>query len=461
MLSGTQTEFRSGIFMLIVPITQHEFDLYALSLRRGPNFDPLVFHSAWKAGEGVSIAAVLHDEQGGFATLVMRRQTDHRFVVTHETKRLTTLDTATREAIEAMRPDDPPEALKPGMKRRPILVPTTADGLGDTFKLLVTTMTHMPALIAIGETYLAMPCPDNNFVSDFRTGNFDSRLWELYLLAAFREMGITVTQDQPSPDFLIERDGHECYVEAVTANPIERVAGYPPPVHAPANKAERLLGAPAIRFAKTLRSKLQREYEQTPHVKGKPFALAIADYHASGSMTWSSEALPSYLYGVHPQVVDGLQGKRVIGQTVSVLRGKDQIPAGLFRDPAMAHLSAVIFSNAGTISKFNRMGFLAGWRPPNLRMVRSGHLFDRTPGALESIVFEHDILSDEYTAMWPGGEAWCQELEVYHNPLAAHPIPFDLLPGATHWFEANGEIQCLTIWQWSVLSSVTYLSPKD
>jgi hypothetical protein len=35
--------------------------------------------------------------------------------------------------------------------------------------------------------------------------------------------------------------------------------------------------------------------------------------------------------------------------------------------------------------------------------------------------------------LWPEGEMWCQELEHYHNPLAANPIPFDLLPGATHW----------------------------
>lgn len=39
--------------MLIVPITQREFDLYALSLPRGQNFDPLVFHSAWKAGRRI------------------------------------------------------------------------------------------------------------------------------------------------------------------------------------------------------------------------------------------------------------------------------------------------------------------------------------------------------------------------------------------------------------------------
>ena len=443
--------------MLIVPITQREFDLYALSLPRGPNFDPRVFHSAWKAGTGISIAAILQNELGRFDTLVMRQQTDHRYVVTHEGKGLATLDRAREDATEAMRPDAPPEALPPGVKKRALLIPKTADGLGDSFKLMVTTMSHLPAIIAIGETYLAMPRPDDKVVPEMRTSNFDARLWELYLLAAFREQGLSVIQDQPSPDFLIEREGHLCYVEAVTANPVERVPGFPRPARAPADKTERVLGPAAVRFAKTLRSKIQREYEQFPHVKGKSFALAIADYHAPGSMTWSREALPSYLYGVHPQVADGPQGPHAIGPSVSVLRGKDRIPAGLFRDPAMAHLSAILFSNAATISKFNRMGFLAGWRPSGLSMVRDGHLFDRTPGALQSIPFKLDILSDEYTAMWPGGEAWCQELEVYHNPLAAHPIPFALLPGATHWFETDGEVTCQSMWQWSVLSSVTHV----
>jgi hypothetical protein len=55
------------------------------------------------------------------------------------------------------------------------------------------------------------------------------------------------------------------------------------------------------------------------------------------------------------------------------------------------------------------------------------------------------------------GEAWCQELEVYHNPLADHPIDFELLPGATHWFEQDGEILCISIWGWSVMSSLTHL----
>jgi len=117
----------------------------------------------------------------------------------------------------------------------------------------------------------------------------------------------------------------------------------------------------------------------------------------------------------------------------------------------------VLFSNAATLAKFNRMGFLAGWRPPGLDMVRRGILFDRTPGAVDAIPFELSVLSSEYEALWPWGEAWCQELEVYHNPLATNPIPFDLIPGATHWFERDGDIECSTIWANSVLSSITDL----
>ena len=58
---------------------------------------------------------------------------------------------------------------------------------------------------------------------------------------------------------------------------------------------------------------------------------------------------------------------------------------------------------------------------------------------------------------WPWGEAWCQELDVFHNPKADYHIPFDSLPGATHWFERDGDVECRTIWENSVLSSVTHV----
>jgi hypothetical protein len=100
--------------MLIVPITQREFELYALSLPRGPNFEPRRLLAAWKAWNAISVGAVLRNERGQFETLVMRRQTDHRFIVTHTGRAVATADRATQEAAEEMRPDAPPEPLRPG-----------------------------------------------------------------------------------------------------------------------------------------------------------------------------------------------------------------------------------------------------------------------------------------------------------------------------------------------------------
>jgi len=418
---------------LITPISQRQFELYALSLDHGPNFDPAHIFGSYQVGRGGASGCILLDpEQCAFTSLALRRRVDHCWVKVDESGPWPTPEAALDRLSISVRGGAAPEPLPPGARRRP--------------------------LMALGECYLALPNPDANFVTDFQTNNFASRLFELYLLACFREQGLVVRQVHVSPDFWIEKDGDGCWIEAVTANSeTPRAGGIGKWVHAPEDRIERLTGSPAERFAKTLRSKLKRNYHELEHVKGQPFALAIADFHASGSMVWSREALVSYLYGLRADVVgDGVE-RRAIATPIANLTGRDSIPAGLFRDQAFAHLSAVVFSNAATLAKFNRMGFLAGWRPPSLEMTRHGILVNRTPGALEPIDFDLYVDSAEYQALWPGGEAWCQELEVFHNPLATHQIPFALIPGAAHWFERDGNIVCSTIWASSVLSSVTHL----
>ncbi|MCP1848200.1 MULTISPECIES: hypothetical protein [unclassified Bradyrhizobium] len=444
---------------LITPISQRQFELYALSLDRGPNYDPAYIFGSYQVGRGGASGAILLDpERGAFTSLALRRRVDHRWVKVDESGPWSTPEAALDHLGITMRGHEPPEPLPPGARRRPLLLKVGPRGTFPEFELLTSSASHLPALMAIGECYLALPNPDANFVPDFQTNNFASRLFELYLLACFREQGLVVRQDHVSPDFRIEEDGAACWIEAVTANSeTPRAGGIGQWVHAPKDRIERLTGSPAERFAKTLHSKLQRNYHELEHVKGQPFALAIADFHLSGSMVWSREALPAYLYGLRADVAGNGAERRAIGTPITNLTGRHNIPAGLFRDPDFAHLSAVIFSNAATLTKFNRMGFLAGLRPPGLTMIRQGILFDRTPGALEPIDFNLAVDSAEYQALWPWGEAWCQELEVFHNPLATHPIPFDLIPGATHWFERDGDIECSTIWANSVISSVTHL----
>jgi len=119
------------------------------------------------------------------------------------------------------------------------------------------------------------------------------------------------------------------------------------------------------------RSKLQRDYHRLPHVAGNPFMIALADFHAPGSMVWSREALIGYLYG------SGADSRSINGRMTPVettrdkLLGNDNIPAGLFIDERQSDLSAVIFSNACSISKLYRVGISAGAQVPEYRMVRS------------------------------------------------------------------------------------------
>lgn len=441
----------------IAPISQRQFELYALSLERGPNFEPSQIFAAYQTGRGNASGCILLDAaQGTFTTRALRRRVDHCWVPVDVSGPFTTPEAAFDQLELSMRSDHPPEPIAPGARRRAPLLEVGPRGMSPEFELLACTISHLPALMALGECYLALPKPDANFVSDLQTGNFASRLFELYLLACFREQGLAVHQDYVSPDFRIEAGGMECWIEAVTANSeTPGAGGIGPWVHAPEDRVERLTGSAAERFAKTLRGKLQRNYQDLEHVRGRPLAIALADFHESGSMVWSRPALAAYLYGFLADVEGEGEHRRAVATPIKHLTGKHAIPAGLFRDPNFAHISAIIFSNGATLSKFNRMGFLAGWQPPGMTMTRSGDLFDRTPGALEAIAFEMVVGSSEYETLWPGGEAWCQELEVYHNPLATHPIPFDLIPGATHWFEIDGEIECNTMWKNSVLASVT------
>lgn len=442
----------------IISIGQRQFDLYALALGQGPNFYPEEIVYRFQTRSGLSCGCILRSpDTDTFSTLSLRRREDHCWVKVANSGPWQDISTAFQKLTLSMCSSEIPESLPPGARRRTPLLKLSSRKISAEFDLLTSSMSHYPALMTIGECYLALPNPDANFVSDFQTENFPSRLFELYLLACFREQGLYVKQEHVSPDFMIEKEGVECWIEAVTANPTTRKEGLSNWVFAPEDRDERLSGNAAERFAKTLRSKLQRNYHELPHVRGKPFALAIADFHESGSMVWSREALATYLYGIRADIIEEGKSRRAVGTPIMRLTGAHGIPAGLFLDPSFAHLSAVIFSNAATLSKFNRMGFLAGWRPPGLNMKRDGIFFDRTPGAVEPIPFEFTVGSAEYEALWPWGEAWCQELEVYHNPLAKHPIPFDLIPGATHWFDRNGEIECDTIWKNSVLSSITHL----
>ena len=132
---------------LITPISQRQFELYALSLERGPNFDPAQIFGSYQAGHGSASGCILLDpERGTFTALALRRRVDHRWVRVDEGGPYPTPEAALDQLTISMRAGEPPEPLPPGARRRPLLLKTGSRGTSPEFDLLTSTAVgpHQP-----------------------------------------------------------------------------------------------------------------------------------------------------------------------------------------------------------------------------------------------------------------------------------------------------------------------------
>jgi hypothetical protein len=445
-------------------LPQWDSDIYALSLPRGHGFGDRPPVGAWQSEDGLACGVVTQDvTDESFGFLVMRRQVDLVWTVTAKEHGFASKAEACARMEPRLKNGAPREPIPSGTPARPALYDLGERTPSDVFKVL-TNVSHIPAAWTLQQLYLALPKPDRNWVSDCQTRNFHTRLWEAQLLASFREQGLLVTQPHESPDFRIEnRLGGEAWVEAVTANPsVPYNHVNAPRSVAPTAQEEIFFGAAALRFAKTLGNKLDRRYDQLPQVVGKPFMIAIADFQAPASMIWSREGLIGYLHGEGARVAEVEGAPKAVAMPATHLLGPSAFPAGLFAADRHDELSAVIFSNACSIAKLNRVAVSGRGAPEGLRYTRIGNFFDPSPDALKGIPFCLDVTSDEYRGLWPHGyEPWSAELEIFHNPFARHPTPFALLPEATHWFEHDGEWACRSVYATSILWSQTLISDAD
>lgn len=273
------------------PLPQRMFDFFALSRFRGLAFGNRPPIGAYVSDDGLAFGVLTRcDRSGFFGVECMRRRTDNVWALTKSDIRLMHHAEAMEMLKRELAPNQSPLPVPSGEPVRPNLAKLGRSGACEAFRLL-SSRSHHPAAWALNQLYLAFPRPDNNWASDCQTSNFHTRLWEAYLLACFREQGCMVKQDVVSPDFWIERkNGMGAWIEAVTANdiPYEHVSHGPHGLpKEPPDAVERQTGPAAVRFAKTIRSKLQKNYTDMDHVRGKPFAIGIADFHAHGSMMWT------------------------------------------------------------------------------------------------------------------------------------------------------------------------------
>lgn len=155
--------------------------------------------------------------------------------------------------------------------------------------------------------------------------------------------------------------------------------------------------------------------------------IAIETFRG-GSLSLSATALSQYLYGIdHGFYFDESGSLVVTGSPIKEHVGSKPIPSNFFRQPDAENISAVLFTNAGTVPQFARTSQQGKHYSDAVRMVRYGNCLDPSPNAISPEHFAFEVGDPDVPP-----EPWRDGAVLMHNPNALLPLP----PG---WIGASAE----------------------
>lgn len=376
-----------------------------------------------------------------FGWVALGRDEQQRFRAVAVNASLPTADAARKQLLDRMdtlaaAPDA--EFHRGDSERAPVdffAQLASAERLHPTFNLLTSEERYSPARDLIAAMMRFHEDADGNLVEQFQTTGFDPRLWELYLFATFNELGYGRDTTVAVPDFVLTGMLGQLAIEATTANPPGGGTPAPPNPATTDEFTTYLQDYVPIKIARALRRKLNKTppYWEAEELREIPFLLAVQDFHGPGSMRMAVPATTEYVFGVRHSLVNG---KRKIERITEHRFGRSVEASGFFFLPGAENVSAVVVNPQGTITKFNRMGYLAGFGSRRVRMVRTGmrrgELDDDGPMPKP---FAHAVHAPDYD------ESWVEGMVVLHNPNARIPLDPALILGANHEFlQADGGI---------------------
>src|SRR5207244_10198180 len=144
-------------------------------------------------------------------------------------------------------------------------------------------------------------------------------------------------------------------------------------------------------------------------------------------MLWTHPFIEEYLYATRVHKKQTEQGVQVSEEPIREhVFGAKRIQSGFFSLPESENVSAILFSNRGTVSKFNRMGKLAGFGDPRVKMVRKGKRYDHNVNSIEPVDFAIEVEEGSCT------ETWSEGASIFHNPNAKYPLDAKLFPTVGH-----------------------------
>lgn len=312
------------------------------------------------------------------------------------------------------------------------------DKLHPTFVRTRDDPRYAPGRLLMEEAFTRFTDRDGTFIEQFQTTGLDQRTYELYVGELLRAEGFVENSREPQPDFIASKSGTTIAIECTTANPKDDGKG---PRMRPYRHLEDNLASlselaevarndiPA-RIGAALRKKMQHRvkvgaerypYWELPQCKAMPFVIAVQSFHSDGSLGYSDAGVAEYLYGIRHSPDWDKDGNLIV-KSEAISGHKDRrrgalIPSGLFNQPGSEHLSGVLWSNAGTIPKFNRMALAEGYAKDEVVGLRYGNCYDPDPNAISGLPFVYIIGDPEAPR-----ETWGLEAIFFHNPNALRPI---------------------------------------
>lgn len=316
----------------------------------------------------------------------------------------------------------------------------TDDKLNAKFKLLQTAKQLNPAKLLIEEIASEMDDNDGNFIQQFQSTGFSSRLWEIFLFKFFKENGFSFNTTKNRPDFHVKKNNIDFFVEASLSNEVvEEKFTKEYILEATKNNdlniQKELIEHYIMRMGSVLYSKLQKKYWELEWVKGKPLVIAITPAHNHLSNFLPDAKIIEYLYGISYEAKSEEETHipvRVV-RTENHKYGEKEIPPVFFQLPETENISAVIFTNNSDIHKFNRMGYQSGISDEFIIMERAGFAFGNKSYPVE---FSQSIVPYDFK------EDWNEGVCIFHNPNAIIPLNRTLFENIRQtWIDENGDLE--------------------
>jgi hypothetical protein len=333
--------------------------------------------------------------------------------------------------------------------RRPrdLFEPTVAaEKLNPLFRRVAHGPGHAAARKLANAVFANFHDVDRSFVREFQTGGFSARVFELALFAYLEESGLELDRTQPAPDFVVQ-GAMPVAIEVTTTNPVQGTSLDPgPPYPLLPDDLDLADQEFVFQLGKALRRKLEHRdargaaYWEKPHTTGVPFVIAVGAFHGPHAQVHPDGLLAVYLYGSRNVAYHAEDGRlTVTPQAVEQHRwGSRTLMSGLFRQPEAANLAGVLFSNAHTVAKFNRVGAERGLAAPDTALMRFGTCYSFAPHASKPDFFAY-VVGDR-----PGDEreTFEESLHLFVNPWAAVPLSPGAFPGVTRYeLSENGVLE--------------------